>query len=305
MKVGIVSNAAYCIPLLQTLIQNRIQASVFADACFDEQGDFLLLTQFCNHVHIPLQKAEPDNLYFWLEETAPDIVFVLGYRHLIDIGQLPKAVLANIYNIHFGPLPAYRGPSPVFWQIKNGEENLAVTIHRLNEKFDQGETVWTKFLKRENYMSLGIVNAMFSQMLIDGAGQLIQKTFQKIPVAGIKQPHVQSKYYKRPVLKDVMIDWETMAAQDIVDLVLACNPWNKGAITSFNGRELKIVDAEIMRANLSGYLPGTVIKCDNVLHIYTSDQNILNITMLYLDAFIPARDIKLLSISRDMRFSNT
>ncbi len=46
-------------------------------------------------------------------------------------------------NIHSGRLPKYRGMMPTFWQLKNGEPNVTVTIHEMVEKLDAGGIVRT------------------------------------------------------------------------------------------------------------------------------------------------------------------
>ena len=41
-------------------------------------------------------------------------------------------------NSHPSLLPRYRGPSPISWQVRNGERELGVTFHRMDEHFDTG-----------------------------------------------------------------------------------------------------------------------------------------------------------------------
>lgn len=293
MKIGVVSNAAYSLPLLQTLVSNNIQASVFADACIDEQADLVLITHFCNQMRIPIQSTGSDALYFWLEETRPDMVFVMGFRHLIDVKQVPESLRKAMYNIHFGPLPAYRGPNPVFWQIRNGEQQLGVAIHHINEKFDAGAVVWTKQLKREPFMSFGAANTLLSQVVIEGAGHIIQSAVQRKALPVLQQDSKGSHYYKRPQLQDVLINWETMSAVQIINLVLACNPWNKGAIIPYNGREVKLLDAGLSESKTpidNKLAPGTIVGINNTLQVVCKDGVVIDVYMLIVDGtFVPGR----------------
>ncbi|MFC8566431.1 methionyl-tRNA formyltransferase [Streptomyces sp. NPDC057245] len=56
--------------------------------------------------------------------------------------RLPRSVLQipryGVLNIHSSLLPRYRGPAPVLWAIRNGDEDLGVTVHRMDEDFDTG-----------------------------------------------------------------------------------------------------------------------------------------------------------------------
>jgi methionyl-tRNA formyltransferase len=44
----------------------------------------------------------------------------------------------RILNLHNGPLPRYRGVSPINWALKNGEDHHGVTIHEITPGIDDG-----------------------------------------------------------------------------------------------------------------------------------------------------------------------
>jgi hypothetical protein len=57
---------------------------------------------------------------------------------------LPAEFLAGFgraLNIHNGPLPRYRGVSPINWALKNGERSHGVTIHEISPGIDDGPIV--------------------------------------------------------------------------------------------------------------------------------------------------------------------
>jgi methionyl-tRNA formyltransferase len=47
----------------------------------------------------------------------------------------------RIVNLHNGPLPRYRGVSPINWALKNGERSHGVTIHEITPGIDDGPIV--------------------------------------------------------------------------------------------------------------------------------------------------------------------
>ena len=49
-------------------------------------------------------------------------------------------------NIHSGPLPKYQGMMPVFWQLKDGENIIGITIFKMNEELDAGDIYVQKFI---------------------------------------------------------------------------------------------------------------------------------------------------------------
>jgi len=47
----------------------------------------------------------------------------------------------KVVNIHFSPLPRYRGVRPINWALKNGEIEHGVTIHEVDEDIDTGPII--------------------------------------------------------------------------------------------------------------------------------------------------------------------
>ena len=91
MKIGIVSGAAYCIPLLQALVNGHIQASVFADACSGAE-DLTVIRHFVlekpgmivNH-HRGLQVTCKDKMIIAVSMLNMDGTFVPA-RHAAMFG---------------------------------------------------------------------------------------------------------------------------------------------------------------------------------------------------------------------------
>jgi len=58
---------------------------------------------------------------------------------------LPAALLAwphrACLNLHPSPLPAYRGPSPLFWQLRAGADRGAICLHRITASVDAGPVI--------------------------------------------------------------------------------------------------------------------------------------------------------------------
>ena len=294
MKVGVISSVELCIPLLQLLQANKISSLLFADV--EDRADFAGLAYFCKTAGIRVHESGgSDNaVYQWLDMYEPDVIFVLGFKHRIDIKQLPLKLNGRLFNIHFGSLPAYRGPNPVFWQIRNGEQEVAATIHHITGKFDAGPIVWSKAVTREEHFTYAQVNRVLSYVCVEGVGWILQHIMQNKKIAERAQPVAGIAYHKRPGIEEVSIHWDRMTAREIVLLINACSSWNKGAITYYNGQELKIMDAFQVSADTKEgeiYSPGTVINCIDTFKVACINGEVLRISMLNLSGiFIPERN---------------
>jgi methionyl-tRNA formyltransferase len=97
-----------------------------------------------------------DSLIDWAEENG--IPYVPGghYRDLPPLERIDLAVsifyekiikpefidrCERIINLHNGPLPRYRGVSPINWALKNGETSHGVTIHEITPGIDDGPII--------------------------------------------------------------------------------------------------------------------------------------------------------------------
>lgn len=67
----------------------------------------------------------------------PDVLVVYGFNWKLSPAVL-RVPRFGAVNIHLSLLPRYRGPAPVLWAIRNGEPEIGLTIHRMDERFDTG-----------------------------------------------------------------------------------------------------------------------------------------------------------------------
>jgi methionyl-tRNA formyltransferase len=289
MRVGIISDSDSLIPLVYTLAAQKLQVYLFYSSSPDQYIN-QKVSGFVKQFHIPLteEKNYREDLYQWLIAGNYDACFVIGYKHLIHLKQL-NGCSTPLFNIHFGPLPSFKGPVPIFWQLKQGVEKLGLVIHRLSQKFDEGPVVWKKETDNLPHYNFQLVKQLFSQLCVEGVFYILQVLMNKIPLPVIDNTTQIAAYQKRPELKDVLINWQLMEAKEIHNLIRAGNPWNKGAASFFKGQELKLMDAVIIDAEKTmDYRGGSIVNDENCLHIICCDGKIINVNMVfYNDCFIP------------------
>ncbi len=84
-----------------------------------------------------LYAADKKSLEPLFRAYAPDLVICLGFPWLMPQGALDAPKLGAI-NVHPSKLPLYRGPIPLPWAVRNGETEIAMTVHRMDATFDTG-----------------------------------------------------------------------------------------------------------------------------------------------------------------------
>ncbi len=120
--------------------------------------------------------------------------------------KLKKDILLhpNIYpiNIHLGYLPEYRGLFPIFHAYINEEQYIGVSIHVMNEKFDDGEIlkqIQIKIEKDDDLLSL-------YEKAFKNIPDLIDKTLTDIiknQVNFKKNMKKDSTYFSYPTFRDI------------------------------------------------------------------------------------------------------
>jgi methionyl-tRNA formyltransferase len=70
----------------------------------------------------------------------PDFLFSFYYRHMLKASWL-DVPRRGAFNMHGSLLPQYRGRAPVNWAVIDGARQTGATLHRMNEKPDNGAIV--------------------------------------------------------------------------------------------------------------------------------------------------------------------
>lgn len=89
---------------------------------------------------IPAACGSPRRLQQLVENSRPQRVLVSCYPYRVPADLLNRVPLGWL-NIHPSLLPDYRGSSPVFWQLRDGQAYIGVTLHRMDQRLDQGPVI--------------------------------------------------------------------------------------------------------------------------------------------------------------------
>jgi len=151
------------------------------------------------------------NVYETLAEFAPDLICVSCFSKIIPLTVLnlpPKGAL----NLHPAPLPHYRGPLPIFWQLRNGETNLAVTVHYMTEKLDSGDIVLQSPVPFPDGASEEMLDGLCAEA---GAGLMVEAVQRLSAGTATRTPQVEAdaSYYSFPTGADLILTIAQSAQQ--------------------------------------------------------------------------------------------
>ncbi|OLZ72817.1 hypothetical protein AV521_07580 [Streptomyces sp. IMTB 2501] len=87
-----------------------------------------------------LVPRSPRGLALSLAGYEPDLVVCYGIPWRLPTSVL-RAPRLGVLNVHPSLLPRHRGPMPVHWAVRHGDEETGVTVHWMDEAFDSGPVV--------------------------------------------------------------------------------------------------------------------------------------------------------------------
>ncbi len=131
--------------------------------------------------------------------------------------RLPPAVCEipakDALNLHPSLLPKYRGPAPLFWQLRAAERNTGVTLHRLSQRFDSGDIVAQA---RESWPNGLRAREIDERLALRGTRLFLETTanYARNDVVPKPQDNSASSYFPSPVEGDfrVSTDWAARRA---------------------------------------------------------------------------------------------
>lgn len=128
-----------------------------------------------------------------LSDRKIDLAVSIFYDRIIKAWFIDSC--KRIINLHNGPLPKYRGVSPINWALKNGEYEHGVTIHEITPGIDDGPIVGQ--VKYSIYPEIDEVIDVYKRSLEYG-WTLFQQTIPLLDEIPVRiQEHENATYYSK------------------------------------------------------------------------------------------------------------
>ena len=158
---------------------------------------------------IDLSQALPD-IVAQCKDYAIDVILMSCYgRRLPD--EIIELAGSGCYNMHPSLLPHFRGPEPIFWQMKAGAD-VGVSWHQVVNDFDAGDVVAQKKILPDDGANYSEIT---SQLAEAGASLMLDllSDIKKDMLHTTPQDPASASYYPYPQQDDFEIDLNNSAQQ--------------------------------------------------------------------------------------------
>lgn len=188
-------------------------------------------------------------------KSSADCIVVSSYDRI-----LPGRILGpcRFMNVHYAPLPEYRGRANVNWAIINGESETAITIHVMAPGLDAGNILYQQKVPIGPDDTVGDLYAKLNEVQREVLGETVARYISGY--AGEPQDEAAATYGCTRVPGDGEIDW-TSSTRQIHALIRALAPPYPGAHTYLDTRRITVLRAAPL-ANAPRYVgrvPGRVV----------------------------------------------
>ncbi|MER7730290.1 methionyl-tRNA formyltransferase [Streptomyces erythrochromogenes] len=205
-------------------------------------------------VPVLLRNRPDDELLTRLKEAAPDIIVANNWRTWLPprVFNLPRH---GTLNVHDSLLPKYAGFSPLIWALINGETEVGVTAHMMNDELDAGDIVRQEAVPvgpKDTATDLFHRTVDLIAPVTVGALDLIASGQREF----VRQDRSQASFFHKRSVEDSRIDW-TWSAQELDRLVRAQSEPYPSAFTFHRGRRIEILAAFVSEGRYGG-TPGRV-----------------------------------------------
>jgi methionyl-tRNA formyltransferase len=205
-------------------------------------------------VVVPASRARVAPL---LRAYEPDTFLCLGFPWKIPPDALAVPRLGAV-NGHPSLLPRYRGPSPVAWAIRNGDEEIGFTLHRMDVELDTGALLAQSTVPLDEEHSYDELGPKFAETLADVLPRALARLESGDPGDG--QDESQASYAGFFGADYVRIDWDQPAAE-IYRQVKAWRfasvaPGDRGALADLDGETVRV-----LRTSLSPVDGARAVNC--------------------------------------------
>jgi methionyl-tRNA formyltransferase len=235
------------------------------------------LAQTARELGLPVFQPENVNareFVLQVRALAPDLNLSISYNQILRLPLIGTAPLGFV-NFHAGKLPLYRGRNVINWALINGETEIGLTSHFVDEGIDTGDIILQHTLPINWTDTYGDV----LKRVIDHFPAFVYQTVERLTTGDYErrpQDASQSRYFAGREKGDEWLDWADTSF-NLHNKVRAISRPGPGARTII-GTVPIIVWRAFYDPTWPKYLatPGQVVgRCANGAMVKTGDSTLL------------------------------
>ncbi|MDA7604049.1 formyltransferase family protein [Candidatus Pelagibacter sp.] len=215
-----------------------------------------------------------------------NLIISAGFPYIFGDNFFNKKKKIDILNLHGGPLPRYRGGSPLVWQKIEGKKKIGISVIKANKFIDGGKLMGTKFFSIKDKDNIKDIHEKSEKLFCNLLWNVVQKYYLNKDMKIYNKKEFPAKYYFQRKPDNSLISLTTMDSKKINNFHKALIPLYEAPFLYF--REKKVSLLKFKTTNIkSNFKIGSVEKIKNNYYLNLKDKK-----------------LKLLKISMDIKKIN-
>jgi methionyl-tRNA formyltransferase len=142
--------------------------------------------------------------------------------------RIPRAILdiphLGCLNVHPSLLPTNRGPEPLFWTFREGDQQTGVTIHLMDDGMDTGPIVAQEVIAVPGGIGYAQLEAQCAELGGKLLAQSVLDLYHGVAVP-VLQDETKSSYHTFPSDNDYVVPIEEWSARRVYNFIRGVASW--------------------------------------------------------------------------------
>ena len=272
-KVVVFSGGSFALPIIDLLASSKKLAGVIVpdpgelNETAIEVHNLIAQLRGANIPFVICRRQCHDSLLSQLDKWRAELGIIATYPHILP-DDLLNYFPFGVFNLHGSLLPAYRGPMPLYWQIRNREKETGIVLHKAETVPDTGNIVVSRKIPIHPYDTLQSLGNQLSYLSCEAVIELVEEITKmdsaphgspQIALAEELSEKVGRCYAKRPTAIDGRIDCDAMHADEISAMCRAGAGQSYAATLTIKGAPITVLQATAVDHPTYGVKPGVVL----------------------------------------------
>jgi len=251
---------------LKELIKNK----AILDVVLSHQTDNSEIISICESHKISWSFVDKSHTQYCRDPLVPSLLICSSFPEKIASEKYESLSHGGV-NIHASVLPKYRGKNSDVWALINDEKLLGVTVHKLDDRFDNGDILKIyRFAINDEMKNAEIYDIALSFIpdIVKGLldGELLRSSEPK---------EGENIYWRKRSLADSKIDWRQTSRQVFLFIrALGRDPIYAYSIK--NGKRLQIQEARMTSLKVEAKC-GTIVRNEGHFCVVCGDGYLLRL----------------------------
>lgn len=181
-----------------------------------------------------------------------NLIISAGFPYIFGEEFFNKKKKIDILNLHGGPVPRFRGGSPLVWQKIEGKKKIGISVIRVNKFIDRGKVLGSSFFKINQKDNIKFIKDKSEEIFCHLLWKVIQKFYLKKNIKIENKKVYPAKYYFQRKAEDSLIDMDKMQLKKFTNLYNALVPLYEAPYLFYGEKKISINKIEPTNKKTNG-----------------------------------------------------